>query len=51
MRKDKYIRLLLVMVAILLFAASAIAASQATQYYPLGAKSVENMIPNPTSAL
>jgi len=46
MRKDKCIRLLLVMAAILLFAASAIASSQATQYNPLGAKSVENMIPN-----
>jgi hypothetical protein len=46
MRRDKCIRLLLVMVTILLFAASAIAASEATQYYPLGAKFVENMIPN-----
>ncbi len=46
MRKDKYIRLLLVMLAILLFAASAIAASQATQNDPLGIKSVENVIPN-----
>ena len=46
MRKDKYIRLLLVMVAMLLFAASTVAASQATQYNPLGVNSTENMIPN-----
>jgi len=46
MRKDKCIKFLLVMVAILLLAASAVAVSQATQYNPLGVKSAGNMIPN-----
>ena len=48
MEKDKRIRFLLglVMVTMLLCAASAHAASQATHNDPLGIKSVENVIPN-----
>src|SRR4030042_4710331 len=46
MKKGKCITFSLVMLIMLLFSASAVADSQATQYYPLGAKSVENMIPN-----
>jgi hypothetical protein len=46
MKKGKSIRLLLVMVALLLFAVSAVAASQATQSNPLGITSTVKMIPN-----
>jgi hypothetical protein len=46
MKKDQYIRLLLIMVVILLFAAWTVAASEATQNIPLGVKSVGNITPN-----
>jgi len=46
MKKGKCITFSLVMLIMLLFSASAIAASQATQYHPLGVNSFENMIPN-----